>query len=56
MIDLEGSGPLVYNVNDLEVVHKVVDLLLEVTNDKTPVNSYNKREEAKFKKILESIE
>lgn len=56
IIELEGHGPLVYNVNDLAVVSKAVGVLLDEMNNTTPMNSYNKKEETKFRKILESFE
>lgn len=56
IIELEGHGPLIYNVNDLSTVSKAVKVILDSMNNTTPVNSYNKREEVKFKKILESFE
>lgn len=56
IVELEGHGPLVYNVNDLQVVSKAVKVILDEVRNTTPVNSYNKKEEAKFKKILESFE
>ena len=56
IIELEEHGPLVYNVNDLAVVSKTVKVILDSVDNTTPVNSYNKREEGKFRKILESFE
>ena len=56
IIELEEHGPLIYNINDLTAVSDAVRVILDYTDNTTPVNSYNKREEAKFKKILESFE
>ena len=56
IIELEDHGPLIYNVNDLQTVSKAVKVILDSIDNTTPVNSYNEREEAKFKKILESFE
>lgn len=56
IIELEGHGPLVYNVNDLTVVKNAVKVILDEVNGTTPVNSYDTREEKKFRKILESFE
>ena len=56
IIELEGHGPLIYNINDLAVVSKAVKVILDSVDNTTPVNSYNKREEGKFRRILESFE
>jgi len=56
IIELEDHGPLIYNINDLDVLKKIVGILMDATDNTTPVNSYNKREEAKFRKMLESFE
>lgn len=56
LIELEEHGPLQYNINDLDTVMDVVRILLKATNNKTSVNSYNKREEKQMQKLLDGIE
>lgn len=56
IIELEEHGPLVYNINDLAAVSDAVGVILDYTDNTTPVNSYNKREEIKFRKILDGFE
>lgn len=56
LIEVEGHGPIQYNVNDLQVVKDVVGIILDATDHKTPVNSYDKREEKKLRKILDGFE
>ena len=55
LIEVEEHGPIVYNVNDLRVVKDVVGIILDAVNDTTPVSSYNKKEQAKFTKILDGF-
>jgi len=56
LIELEGYGPLEFRVNDLDVVKKVVDVILHVTDNITTVNSYGKREQKTMQKLLDGIE
>ena len=56
IIELEEHGPLVYNINDVDAVSDAVRIILDYTDNTTPVNSYNKKEEVKFRKLLESFE
>jgi hypothetical protein len=56
LIELEGHGPLEFRVNDLQVVKDAVQIILDHTNNKTPVNSYGKREQKTMQKILDGIE
>jgi len=56
LIELEEHGPIQYNINDLDVVTNVVRLILKETDNKTPVNSYNKREQKTFQKLLDAFE
>jgi hypothetical protein len=56
LIELEGYGPLEFRVNDLDVVKKVVDVILDVTDNITTVNSYGKREQKNMQKLLDGIE
>lgn len=56
IIELEGHGPLIYNVNDLQTVSKAVKVILDTADNTTPVNSYNKREERTFRKLLDGFE
>lgn len=56
IIELEGHGPLVYNINDLNAVTKAIKVILDTADNTTPVNSYNKREERTFRKLLDGFE
>lgn len=56
LIELEGYGPLEFRVNDLDVVKKVADVILKVTDNITTVNSYGKREQNAMQKLLDGIE
>ena len=56
IIDLEEYGPLVYNINDIDVIHAVIRVILNSTNTSAPVTSYDLQEEKRFRKILESFE
>jgi hypothetical protein len=56
LIELEGHGPLEFRVNDLQVVKDAVQVILDHTNNKTPVNSYDKREQKTMQKLLDGIE
>jgi hypothetical protein len=56
LIELEGYGPLEFRVNDLDVVKKVADVILDATDNVTSVNSYGKREQKTMQKLLDGIE
>lgn len=55
LIEVEDYGPLQFRINDMELVKKVAEFIMEVTDNKTTVDSYNKREEKTLKKILDEI-
>jgi hypothetical protein len=55
LVELEEHGPLQYNINDMDVVLDVLRTVLNATDNKTPVNSYNKREEKTLRKLLDVI-
>lgn len=53
LIELENYGPMEYRLDDKDVCLKVFRLLIQEMGPTTPVNSYNKRTENTFKKILD---
>jgi hypothetical protein len=55
LIELEGYGPLEFRVNDLDVVKKVADVILNATDNITTVNAYGKREQKTMQKLLDGI-
>lgn len=56
LIELEGYGPLEFRVNDLDVVKRVTEVVLNATDNVTSVNSYGKREQKTMQKLLDGIE
>ncbi len=53
LIELENYGPMEYRLDDKDVCLKVLRLLMQEMGPTTSVNSYNKRTENTFKKILD---
>lgn len=57
LIELEGFGPMQWRVNDFDTTMKVVKVILDETDNKsTFVDSYDKKEQKTFEKILGEIE
>jgi len=57
LIDLEdGSGPLEFRINSLDLTMQVVRILLAEKLGQMPVSSYDNRTKNKYKKILDGIE
>lgn len=55
LIELKDYGPMQYRINDLDTVMKIVRVILDASNNTTTVDSYGKREEKTFTKILDDI-
>ena len=53
LIDLAEYGPMEYRVDDKELCFKIIRLLVDEMGPTTTVNSYNKRTENTFRKILD---
>jgi hypothetical protein len=53
LIELEEYGPLQYRIDDMDTVMDVTRIILDKTDNTTTVNSYNKRDEHTFKKLLD---
>lgn len=53
IIELENYGPMEYRLDSKDVCVKVLRLLIQEMGPTTSVNSYNKRTENTFKKILD---
>lgn len=56
LIEQETHGPIEWRVNDMDTVMAVVRIILEKTDNKTSVDSYDARTQKTFTKILDSIE
>lgn len=55
IIEQSNYGPLQITANDKDFVLKVLRLFMKTCNGKSPVNSYNKREEKKLQKMMDEI-
>lgn len=55
LIELEEYGPIQYNVNDLLIVSDVMEIILDAADNKTSLDSYNKREQKSMQKLLDNI-
>jgi hypothetical protein len=53
LIELEDTGPMQFRVDDIDVALEVARLILKHTQHTMTVDSYNKREETTFKKLLD---
>lgn len=53
LIELEDSGPIQFRVDDMDVALEVARIILDHTDNKMAVDTYNKREENTFKKLLD---
>jgi hypothetical protein len=56
LIEQENHGPFEWRVNDMDTVMAVVRIMLEKTDGKSSVDSYDARTQKTFTKILDSIE
>lgn len=55
LVELEGHGPIQWQIDDLDIVQKVAHVILDATNHNTPVAAYNARQQKTFTNILDSI-
>jgi len=55
LIELEGSGPMQWRVNDKDMTQEVVRVILSHMNNTMPIDSYDTKEQKTFTKILESF-
>lgn len=53
LIELEEHGPIQFRVDDIDIALEVARLILKHTDNKMSVDSYGKREENTFKKMLD---
>lgn len=53
LIEQEEHGPIQFRVDDIDVVLEVARIILKHTDNTMTVDSYNKREETTFKKLLD---
>jgi hypothetical protein len=53
LIEIDEYGPIEFKIDDLETVMKISKIMLDTTNNITPVSAYNKREENKMRKMLD---
>lgn len=56
LIELKDYGPMQYRINDFDTVMKIMRVILDASNNTTTVDSYGKREQKTFQKILDGIE
>lgn len=56
LIELKDYGPMQYRINDFDTVMKIMRVILDASNNTTTVDSYVKREQKTFQKILDGIE
>jgi hypothetical protein len=53
LIELEDTGPIQFRVDDMDVALEVARIILDHTDNKMVVDTYNAREENTLKKLLE---
>lgn len=53
LLEVEGHGPIQWRVDDMDTVLKVAKIVLDKTDHRMTVDSYDKRDENTFKKILD---
>lgn len=57
IIELENAGPMEFRFNDMNVLHKLVNILLdETTDEEMSLTAYDKDTEANLQKLLDTIE
>jgi hypothetical protein len=56
LIEQEHYGPFEWRVNDMDTVMDVVRIILDKTDGKSTVDSYDSRTQKTFTKILDDIE
>lgn len=56
LIEQEHYGPFEWRVNDMDTVMDVVRIILDKTDGKSTVDSYDSRTQKTFTKILNDIE
>jgi len=56
LIEQENHGPIEFRINDMDTVMAVVRIILDKTDNKSTVDSYDARTHKTFTKILDSIE
>ena len=56
LIEQEHYGPFEWRVNDMDTVMAVVRVILDKTDNKSTVDSYDSRTQKTFTKILNDIE
>lgn len=52
LIEIEDYGPIEWRVDDFAITKKVCKVLLDATDNTTTVNSYDKRQEKKYRDML----
>jgi len=55
LIEQETHGPIEFRFNDMDTVMAVVRVILDKTDNKTPVDAYDTDAQKTFTKILDSI-
>jgi hypothetical protein len=56
LIEQEHYGPFEWRINDMDTVMDVVRIILDKTDGKSTVDSYDSRTQKTFTKILNDIE
>lgn len=56
IVELENAGPMEFRFNDMDVLHKLVEVLLDKTTDEEmSLTAYDKDTEANLQNILNTI-
>lgn len=55
IVELEKYGPMEFRVNDKDILLKLMDILLDESNNITQVNAYDDDVEKTFRNILNDI-
>jgi hypothetical protein len=55
LIELDGYGPLQINVNNKDTVVEVIRMLLDMGGSIMDVDSYDKKTQKKFEKLLGEV-
>lgn len=53
--ELDGTGPMQFRINDKDFVKRVINIILDNTDNTVNVDAYNKREETKLQKMMDDI-
>lgn len=52
LVDNEDYSPIVFHIDDLEAVHKLINIILSNAGPLTNVDSYDESESVTYKRIM----